>query len=213
MAQKRAELEFRRAGLPKAMRSCSFDSFRFDFYAGEHLARARKAFQAAREFAAQVRADPAAVGLMLAGAVGTGKTFLAACIANELIAYNCRVLFLIVPDLLDQLRASFEENSKVREQDILDLARSMPVLILDDLGAHNYTEWVGNRLYAILNYRLNEQLPTVVTTNLTLAEIEEYLGDRAVSRLSQLCRPFRLTAATDIRLQLSAEREGRGVRV
>jgi hypothetical protein len=52
----------------------------------------------------------------------------------------------------------------------------------------------------------------VVTTNLTLAEIEECLGDRAVSRLSQLCRPFRLTAGTDIRLQLSAEREKRGAR-
>ncbi|MDR1070934.1 MAG: ATP-binding protein [Gracilibacteraceae bacterium] len=204
MEQKRAELAFQRAGLPKAMRACRFEGFRFDFYTGEHLTRARKAFQAARDFAAQALTDPAAVGIMLTGAVGTGKTFLAACVANEIID---RVLFLIMPDLLDQLRASFDEDSKTREQDILDLARSVPVLILDDLGAHNYTEWVRNRIYTILNYRLNERLPTVVTTNLMLSEIEEHLGDRTVSRLSQLCRQFRLTTAQDIRVRLSAERE------
>jgi DNA replication protein DnaC len=212
MAQKQAEQLLRQTGLPKAMRACRFASFRFDYYAGEHLARARKAFEAARGFAAQVLADPAATGIMLTGEVGTGKSFLAACVANELIDHERRVLFIVVPDLLDQLRASYDADSGVREQDILDVARSTPILILDDLGAHNYTEWVCNRLYTILNYRLNEQLPTVVTTNLTLPEIEEYLGHRAVSRLFQLCRQFRLTAGKDIRVQLSVEREGRANR-
>ncbi|MDR0434991.1 MAG: ATP-binding protein [Gracilibacteraceae bacterium] len=207
MTQKKADQAFRQAGLPKAMRQCRFDNFRFDFYTGEHLTRARKAFQEARDFAGRVMIDPAAVGLMLTGDVGTGKTFLAACIANEIIAQSGRVLFLIVPDLLDQLRASFDGDSQTREREIMDQARSVPVLILDDLGAHNYTEWVSGRIYTILNYRLNEQLPTVVTTNLTLPDIEDCLGNRAVSRLVLLCRQFRLTAARDIRHLLHKERE------
>jgi len=89
----------------------------------------------------------------------------------------------------------------------MDSARRVHVLILDDLGAHNYTEWTRNKLYSIINYRLNNNLPTVITTNLDLAELEEYLGERTTSRIIQMCRIFRLMVETDIRIVKRREKE------
>jgi DNA replication protein DnaC len=108
--------------------------------------------------------------------------------------------------MLDELRASYSKNT-TSEIDLLDIARTVPVLILDDLGAHNYTEWTKNRIYSILNFRMNEQLPTVITSNLDFADMEAYLGDRTCSRLLQMCRAFRLTVEQDIRYQKYQKRE------
>jgi DNA replication protein DnaC len=118
-----------------------------------------------------------------------------------------QVLFLVVPDLLDELRATYK--SEVNEMDLLDTARTIPILILDDLGAHNYTDWTRNRLYSIINYRMNEQLPTVITSNLSLDEMEDYIGVRTTSRIIQSSRIFRLTVEKDIRHQIYHEREGK----
>ena len=124
-----------------------------------------------------------------------------------MIEQQTKLLFLVVPDLLDELRASFGSKSETSEFDLLDIARTVPVLILDDLGAHNYTDWSRNRIYSILNYRMNEQLPTIITTNLHASEIETYLGVRTWSRLMQMCRVFRLSTEKDIRMQKYKERE------
>jgi DNA replication protein DnaC len=142
--------------------------------------------------------------------VGSGKTFLACCIANALLEKGCSVLFLVVPDLLDYLRSTYDSNrgpGEVTEQEILDTACKVPLLILDDLGAHNYTEWVRNKLYSILNFRLNHFLPVVITTNINLEDLEEYLGERTTSRIYQMCRPYRLLVDIDIRV---LQRQGKG---
>jgi len=74
---------------------------------------------------------------------------------------------------------------------------------LDDLGAHNYTPWTCNKLYSLLNYRLNYHLPVIITTNLDLVEIEKFLGKRTTSRILQMCNVYRLTVQKDIRYQKS----------
>ena len=116
-----------------------------------------------------------------------------------------QVLFLVVPDLLDELRATYK--SEINEMDLLDSARTIPFLILDDLGAHNYTDWTRNRIYSIINYRMNELLPTIITSNLSLDEMEDYIGLRTTSRIIQSSRIFRLTVEKDIRHQMYYERE------
>jgi len=108
-----------------------------------------------------------------------------------------QALFLVVPDFLDEIRYSFD--GKNSESELIDTARSARVLILDDLGAHNYTAWTQNKLYTLLNYRLYNQLPTVINTNLELEELETFLGERTLSRIYQLCRIYRLVVAKDIR--------------
>lgn len=147
---------------------------------------------------------------MFVGPVGCGKTFLACAIANALLECDKQVLFLVVPDLLDELRATFaRKDSNSSELDLLDTARTVPVLVLDDLGAHNYTDWTINRIYTIINYRLNHHLATIITTNLDVRQLNEYLGERTCSRLLELCRGFELFVERDIRMLKYKERENR----
>lgn len=211
MEQKRTENRFKYARLSRELIDCRFEKFNLDYYRSaecpDHIKNAQRALAAAQDFAHKVLVNPHEIGLLLTGPVGCGKTFLAASIANFLIEKQSRLLFLIVPDLLDELRASFSGKSEATEFDLLDIARTIPILILDDLGAHNYTEWSLNRIFSILNYRMNEQLPTVITTNLTFGEIEHYLGERTFSRLLQMCRAFRLSIEQDIRKQNYVKRE------
>ena len=206
----KAENQFRNARISRELMKCRLDSFRFDYYEsetgdGSHREVAQRALSAARDFVEEYKQSAHSLGLMFSGPVGSGKTFLAASIANELMEAQFQVLFIVVPDLLDELRASYK--SEVSELDLLDLARTIPVLVLDDLGAHNYSDWTRNRIYSIINYRLNEWLPTIITTNLSLDEMEDLLGARTTSRIIQSARIFRLTVEKDIRHQIYSERE------
>lgn len=213
MEKRKIENNFKYARLSRELINCRFEKFSLGYYKdadpnNEDHGNAQKALKAAKEFVKNVQKNPHEVGLLFTGSVGSGKTYLAASIANELIESQQKLLFLIVPDLLDELRATFNNKSENTEYDLLDIARTIPILILDDLGAHNYTEWSRNRIYTILNYRMNEQLPTIITTNLDFNDIEHHLGERTCSRLLQMCRIFRLSAGQDIRMQKYLKREG-----
>ncbi|NIO42745.1 MAG: ATP-binding protein, partial [Burkholderiales bacterium] len=116
--------------------------------------------------------------LILIGGYGCGKTHLAAAIANERIALNQSALFVIVPDLLDHLRATYSPTSEVTYDQRFETVRTAPLLILDDLGTENTTAWANEKLYQILNYRYNAQMPTVITTNHRLEEIDVRLRSR-----------------------------------
>jgi DNA replication protein DnaC len=83
-----------------------------------------------------------------------------------------------VPDLLDYLRATYGPDSEVSFDERFDQVRDAPVLILDDLGTQNATSWAQEKLYQILNHRYNAQLPTVVTTNQDLEDIDPRLRSR-----------------------------------
>jgi DNA replication protein DnaC len=116
--------------------------------------------------------------LLLRGRYGCGKTHLAAAIANECIARGQPVLFVNVPDLLDHLRATFGPESEVSFDQRFEEVRDAPVLILDDLGTQNATPWAQEKLYQIFNHRYNAQLPTVITTNQDLSDIDPRLRSR-----------------------------------
>ncbi|CAA7601855.1 IstB-like ATP binding protein [Acididesulfobacillus acetoxydans] len=213
MLRKSLANRFRHARISRNLRMCRFENFNLNYYRSSgdqgYLENARKALAAAQELVERSLCSPYGLGLLLTGSVGSGKTFLAAAIANALTEQGQQVLFLVVPDLLDELRATYDKRTETTEFDLLDTAREIPFLILDDLGAHNYTDWTRNRIYSILNFRMNEQLPTVMTTNLSLQELEDYLGERTTSRLVQMSRVFRLTSEQDIRLRQYQEREDR----
>ncbi len=127
----------------------------------------RTAYDIARNYAANPQG-----WLFLLGGYGCGKTHLAAAIANEMWQHGEDALFIVVPDLLDHLRATFRPDSTVSYDERFELVRTVPLLILDDLGAQSNTPWANEKLYQIINYRYNASLPMVVTTNLSLEEIE-----------------------------------------
>lgn len=117
--------------------------------------------------------------LFLHGPVGVGKTHLAVAIARyafEHQSYN--VFFQVVPDLLDQLRATFDPANGVAYDERFQQIRDAGLLILDDLGTENTTPWAREKLYQIFNHRYNERLPTVVTSNQELRMIDERVASR-----------------------------------
>ena len=109
---------------------------------------------------------------------GNGKTHLAAAIANHAARSGEAVLFVLVPDLLDHLRASFYPASGVRYDKRFDEIKKAPLLVLDDLGTESATAWAREKLYQLFNYRYNARLPTVITTATPIEEIDPRLATR-----------------------------------
>lgn len=138
-----------------------------------HQDRFALAFAAAQRFA-----EAPEGWLALLGRSGAGKTHLAAAIANRRIELGKPALFIVVPDLLDHLRASYRPEAEEPYNSLFEQVRNTPLLVLDDLGAHSATPWATEKLYQILNHRYNAQLPTVITTNTPLEEMDERLRTR-----------------------------------
>jgi DNA replication protein DnaC len=159
----------------------TFDNFLPD---GVGLPEAiRRALHNAYEISLGYARDPDG-WLVLLGGYGSGKTHLAAAIANHNIALGRPAMFVVVPDLLDHLRAAYGPNSELGFDERMETIRETPLLILDDLGAHNSTAWAQEKLFQIINHRYNARLATVVTSNLRLDEIDP----RISSRLADLDR-------------------------
>ncbi len=115
--------------------------------------------------------------LLLEGGYGCGKTHLAAAISNSAVAKGIPTLFITVPDLLDTLRFAFNDPETTLETRFEEI-RNVSLLVLDDFGTQNATSWAQEKLFQILNYRYINNLPTVITTNLMLDEIESRIRSR-----------------------------------
>ncbi len=118
--------------------------------------------------------------LVLLGGYGCGKTHLAVAIANYRINLGHAVLFVVVPDLLDYLRATFSPTSETGLDERLNAIRETPLLILDDLLLNNSTPWAQEKLYQILNHRYNARLATVITSNQRLEDLDPRVTSRLV---------------------------------
>lgn len=146
-----------------------------------------KAFQAAQAFS-----EAPEGWLVLMGPYGCGKTHLAAAIANYRAGLGSPPLFVVVPDLLDHLRATFNPEVPTRFDRLFEEVRSAPLLILDDLGTQAMTPWVREKLYQLFNHRYNAELPTVITTANSLEEMDERIRSRLVDR--RLCTIYAIQA-------------------
>jgi DNA replication protein DnaC len=115
--------------------------------------------------------------LLLVGRYGSGKTHLAAAIANHAIEAGETTLFLTVPDLLDWLRYAYAGVDMSFEERFEEI-REIPLLILDDFGTQNATAWAQEKIFQIMNHRYINQLPTVVTSNLLISDFEGRIRSR-----------------------------------
>jgi DNA replication protein DnaC len=132
-----------------------------------------QAYKAALQFAAVPEG-----WLVLEGSYGCGKTHLAAAIGNERLAKGDMVLFITVPDLLDHLRSTYGPTSEIDYDEMFDRIRGAQLLILDDLGSENPSQWAGEKLFQLLNHRYSRHLPTVITTNVDLDRIDGRIRSR-----------------------------------
>jgi DNA replication protein DnaC len=117
--------------------------------------------------------------LLLEGTYGCGKTHLAAAVANARLEREDNVLFITAPDLLDHLRTTYGPTSDIGYDEMFDKMRNVRLMVLDDLGVENPSPWAQEKLFQLLNYRYNQRLPTIITTNTDL----DLLDPRIRSRL------------------------------
>ncbi len=201
-----------KAGLTPALINKRFENFNLDYYpeflkitedgkeATIHArAMAISALEAAQNFIKCILQKKSCRGLIFEGEVGRGKTFLAAAITNTLIENYIDAFFLVVPEFLDELRFSYQNESSLNEADLIKRAGNAGVLILDDLGSHNYSDWTKSKIFSLLNYRLNHSLPCIITTNLSVDQMNEAIGSRSVSRIMEMCDYHFLFSPGDIR--------------
>lgn len=148
-------------------------------------------------------------GMVLSGNTGCGKTHLAISLMKEyeyrkklkgyernkaMIHENpegmyspttIRMKFITIPDLLLEIRSSFKESSSIQsEESIIDEYTEITFLVLDDLGSEKTSEYAITTLYIILDRRDREMMDTIITTNLSLAMVEEKLSARIASRMA-----------------------------
>jgi DNA replication protein DnaC len=167
----------------------TFSDRRAENLPADELKSLEKAFQACREFAENPQG-----WLVLIGAYGCGKTHLAAAIANYRAGLGYLPIFVVVPDLLDHLRAAFSPNSPARFDRRFEEVRTASLLILDDMGTQSMTPWVREKLYQLLNYRYNAELPTVITSADKLDDMDPRIRSRILD--SRLCTIYAITAPT-----------------
>ena len=173
-------------GVGERFRSRSFATFR-------ETSATRSAVATCRRFCEAVKVDPKAQGLMLMGGYGTGKTHLAVAILRETAEAGIPGMFVVVPDLLGKMRASFDRKDG-KADELVTTAKNAPLLVLDDLGAENPRPWVVELVYVLINHRYEHMLPTVITTNYSGKELEAVFGRRIMSRLAEMTVPVNIRA-------------------
>ena len=133
--------------------------------------------------------------LFITGGVGTGKTHLAASIANYLIENEIPVIFGTRITLLNDIKDTYKIDGNC-ESDVIEKYSKIPLLIIDDLGKERPSEWTLEKLFTIINNRYENNLPIIITTNYNkeklrkrlLCNNNEEIVDSIISRLYEMCR-------------------------
>lgn len=170
------------------MPDCDFEHFSLDYYNGKTdsggvdcYAQMSKNLSYCKEYAAHFSAN--APSLFLLGKTGTGKTHISLSIAKEVSKLGYTAAY---GSLLNYLRAIEKEHfgrSENPDTDTLQVLISTDLLILDDLGSEFRTGFYESALYNIINSRINLGLPTIISSNLSVQELQKNYNDRIISRL------------------------------
>ncbi len=114
-------------------------------------------------------------GLYLDGNFGCGKTYLLSAMFNELAKRGKNVAIIYYPEFLRLLKESFNIDNEYQEK--FNYIKTVEYLLLDDIGAESVTEWSRDEILGtILQYRMEQKLPTFFTSNLTIDELETHLS-------------------------------------
>jgi DNA replication protein DnaC len=182
---------------------CEFDGLDLSFYddtveAGKSVSekeRMRRVFAYCKQYAENF--DLSAPSLLLRGATGTGKTHISLAIAATAASNGFSVIYQPAGKLFHTLE---KEHFGKQNGDTLSLILECDLLVLDDLGTEFETAFCTATLYNILNTRMLDGLPTIISTNLTQEGLCERYGDQIVSRITGAFEPI-LFVGKDIRQQ------------
>lgn len=187
-AKRRAKIErlLGRSGIKKRFQQRTFANFIRD------TPERRRCYDTAKTYADSFpqRAERGE-GLYIEGTYGTGKTHLTAAIALQLIGCGVPVVCKTSGDLLADIKEAFDSGDAT-EYEILKAYKTVDLLIVDDLGKEQCTEWSVSTLYSILNDRYEDMKPTIITTNYNADELVRALtpkgsdGTKARAIISRL---------------------------
>lgn len=147
-----------------------------------------------KEFMDSYKSEKKCKGLFLTGSFGSGKTYLISAFFNELSKKGIHSTIIYYPEFLRGLKSSFKDDYEER----FSAVKKSPILLIDDIGAENCSGWSRDEILApILQYRMDEGLPTFFTSNFNLEELEEHLSNtssgmskvkarRIIERIKQL---------------------------
>ena len=145
-------------------------------------------------------------GLLLWGGVGTGKTFLAACVANALLDRSIPVLMPVTGNLLNKLMGIYPSERNA----FLKSLNAYSLLILDDLGMEHSSEFAMSQMFNIVDGRYRTGKPLIVTTNMTLQELKhppDLAPARIYDRLLEMCTPIRINGQNIRQLRAQEQME------
>lgn len=172
----------RSSNIPKKYRNATFENF--------NPKDNQKALESAKAF---VMSFPSEKGLLLTGPVGTGKTHLAAAIANSLLNKLYSVYFGNVVDILSFIKSTYNKDSDISEREAINImTEKVDLFIIDDLGKEDNKEYAATMLYQLINKVYENEKPIVITTNYNSIELSRKLGERGqaiVSRITEMCEP------------------------
>ena len=206
--QKEIEILYSHSHLQELVREQNFDVLSESYHKGEDLTRFRRAADACRRMAAEF--DEVYRNLYLYGTVGTGKSFLSICVARELLESGHSVLYFSAAALFDKL-SMYSFDPKVRE-DLRSFTSDLygcDLLIIDDLGTELTSQFISAQLFTCLNERHLSRRSTVISTNLSLKEMQARYSDRVFSRITNDYDLYKLTGG-DIRILKRRSRSAAG---
>lgn len=134
-------------------------------------------------------------GLLFWGTVGTGKSYTAACIANYLLEANTSVVMTSFVRILQEM----QEFDREREETFTNKLNSVKLLIIDDLGAERSTDYALEKVYGIIDNRYRVKKPLILTTNLTLRQMQEATDiryARIYDRIFEMCYPMEFSGVS-----------------
>ena len=143
----------------------------------------RRAYEACKRYVDLKVYDQEKNSLIICGSYGTGKTHLAAAIANQVVNKGVSVLFDTYGGHLERIKNEFGTTGVT----YLNLMRSVDMLILDDVGKEKQTEWSASVMFDVINHRYESMKPIIITSNFNSGQLEEYFGEACYSRLIEMC--------------------------
>lgn len=178
---KRIQREIQSAGLKGNLSSYTFTNFKTDKYE-KQLDLVSKVLKSQNQ----------RKGLFLYGSPGSGKTHLACAITNKIITENLgSVKFIQTIDLLLEIKRAFN-SQEITELDIIEKYTSATYLVLDDIGVEKRSDWTFTVFYKIINDRYISNLPTIITSNCSLDDLDKHFDERIVSRIIQMCEVIKM---------------------
>lgn len=182
LKQKILKLLYSKSNVGDILKRENFDTLSLDYYSDEELESMEKTIGFCKKYVDEF--DKSKENLIFMGRPGVGKTFLSNCITKALLDSGHSVIYFTSVQLFDTLsKYAFSYDYSEESVGIKEDLCSCDLLIIDDLGTENNTNFVSSQLFYILNERDIRGISTIISTNLTLADLSDRYSERVFSRL------------------------------